>query len=337
MRILVIGAGFAGATAANLLANAGHLVSVIDRRSHVAGNAYDYINEHGIRVHAYGPHLFHTSNAAVFEYLSKFTTWVEYKHRVKALLSDGTYVTLPVNRTTADIVGKDNIIDVFYRPYTQKMWGMSLEEVDPSITARVQIRDDDNEYYFPDDIYQYMPEHGYTQLITNMLAHENIDIRLSTEYMHSMRDDYDHIFNSMPIDEYHGFCHGELPYRSIRFHTSHVPSPRLLPVATVNFTHDGKYTRMTEWKNMPCHGVNPYMTTITFEEPCDYRDNDLERYYPVKDMAGHNRDKYKKYAAIEDSKVTFIGRCGLYAYLDMHAAISSTMSIVKTFIGENTL
>lgn len=337
MTILVVGAGFSGAVIARELAEAGQSVYVIDKRSHVAGNAHDQINPHGIRVHTYGPHLFHTNNKDVYEYLSRFTEWIPYKHKVKALLEDGRYVTLPVNKETAEIVGKDKIVDTFFRPYTKKMWGMEIEDLDPSILQRVPIRDDDNEYYFPNDEYQAIPHMGYCSLIWNILNHKNISVRLNTPFNKPLENFYDHVFNSMPIDEYYDFCYGELPYRSIKFHHVHLPAPKLLPTATVNFTHAGPHTRMTEWKNIPHHGENDEMTTITYEEPCDYKDNNLERYYPVKDASGQNREIYKKYAAIPNEKVTFIGRCGMYVYIDMHQAVASALATAKQFLKRTTV
>ena len=144
MKILIVGIGMYGSTVARQLAEVGHSIHMIDARDHIGGNCYDYVNEHGIRVHKYGPHLFHTRNKGVFEYLSRFTEWVPYQHKVKAILSTGQYVTLPVNKETAEIVGKDNIVDTFFRPYTKKMWAMNIEELDPSIINRVPIRDDMN-------------------------------------------------------------------------------------------------------------------------------------------------------------------------------------------------
>ncbi|CAD8327789.1 FAD-dependent oxidoreductase [uncultured phage] len=331
-KILVVGAGFSGAVIARELAEAGHNVTIIDKRYHIAGNAYDFVNDHKIRMHAYGPHLFHTNNKKVYDYLGRFTEWIPYKHKVKALLSNGDYVTLPVNRATKDIVGEDNIVDIFIRPYTKKMWGMDIEELDPSIINRVPIRNDFNEYYFPDDEYQAIPRDGYTALISNMLDWEGITVSLGTSFDRSMEKDYDHIFNSMPIDVYHDYCHGELPYRSIKFHHVDIPAPRILPTATVNFTHHGPYTRMTEWKNIPNHGHNPEMTTLTYEEPCDYRTNNMERYYPVKDLSGTNREIYKLYAAIKHPKMTFIGRCGMYVYIDIHQAVSSALSVAHNYL-----
>lgn len=336
MTMLVIGAGFAGATVARILAEAGHRVVVMDKRDHIAGNAYDYENEHGIRIHKYGPHLFHTNNKKVFDFLSQFTEWVEYKHKVKAQLEDGRFVTLPVNKETKEIVGEENVIDIFFRPYTYKMWGKTIEELDPSILNRVPVRDDDNEYYFPNDEYQYLPKDGYTNLIKNMLDHENIEVRLKAPFNPFAMNFFEHCFNSMPIDEYFDFCHGELPYRSIKFHNVTLPMTKVLPTGTVNFTHDGPYTRVTEWKNLPCHGDTDKYTTLTYEEPCDYRDNDMERYYPVKDIDGENRKTYEKYKDMVEGNMTFIGRCGQYVYVDMHQAVNSSIATAEKFLKENS-
>ncbi len=329
--ILVVGAGLSGAVVARELAERGFSVTVIDRRPHIGGNAHDAVNEHGIRVHTYGPHLFHTSNQAVVDWLSRFTEWLPYKHRVKALLSDGRFVTLPVNRETAAIVGSDRVVDTFFRPYTRKMWGVELSDLDPSILARVPVREDLNEFYFPNDTFQALPKDGYTSLFQRILEHPGITIRLDTPFEHGMERAYLHTFNSMAIDEFFSFKFGELPYRSIKFHTFSVPVPRLLPVATVNFTHDEPYTRVTEWKNLPGHGLSPGFTTVTIEEPCDYRDNSLERYYPVKDLAGLNRESYARYRCLPHPRMTFIGRCGLYAYLDMDQAVSASLATVRKF------
>lgn len=332
MRVLVVGAGFSGATIARELAEADYQVTVIDQRPHIGGNAYDYLNEHGIRVHKYGPHLFHTNNEKVYKWLSQFTAWTPYKHKVKAILNDGRYATLPPNLDTKEIVGEDKIVDIFYRPYTKKMWNMEIEDLDPSILKRVKIRDDHNEYYFPNDEFQCIPKNGYTAVFENILDHKNITVKLDTPFDHSMENDYCHTFNSMPIDQYFDFCHGELPYRSIKFWHENIPIPKLLPTATVNFTHDGPYTRMTEWKNIPCHGTNDRWTTVTYEEPCDYRDNDMERYYPVKDVDGENRKIYEKYKEMAHDNITFIGRCGMYVYIDMHQAISSALATVREYL-----
>ena len=336
-KILVVGAGFSGAVIARTLADAGHFVTVIDKRDHVGGNCYDYENEHGIRIHKYGPHIFHTNNKDVVDWVSQFGKWVPYQHKVKAILKDGRYVTLPVNKETKEIVGEENIIDTFIRPYTKKMWGMEIEQLDPSILSRVPIRDDMNELYFPNDEYQLMPKHGYTAIFKNIFDHDNINVKLGVEYDNASDTFFDFIFNSMPIDQFFDYVHGELPYRSIKFHSVDLPSPSVLPVPCVNFTHSGPYTRMTEWKKFPNHGQNEQMTTITYEEPCDYKQNNMERYYPVKDLEGKNRDIYKMYREMTPSNMEFIGRCGLYVYTDMHQAIASSLATAKRYMKENPL
>lgn len=333
MNILVVGAGLSGATIARTLADADHNVHIIDKRGHVAGNAYDYIDEHGFRIHKYGPHLFHTNNREVVDWLSQFTTWVPYQHKVKALLSDGSYVTLPPNVETKEILGKEGIIDTLFRPYSKKMWNMEIEELDPTIISRIPVRDDYNELYFPNDRYQCLPSNGYEMMVKNIIDHPAINVSLKTSFDKSMEGDFDHVFNSMPIDEYFEFCFGSLPYRSIRFTHITFPAPRIFPVAVVNFTHHGPQTRVTEWAHLPNHGASECMTALTYEEPCDYKDNHHERYYPVKDAAGKNRSQYKKYRDNCPANVTFIGRCGQYVYLDMDMAVASSLAAARRFIG----
>lgn len=331
-KILIVGAGFFGSTIARILADNGYHITVIDKRDHIAGNAFDYKNEIGIRIHKYGPHIFHTNNKKVYEWLGQFTNWIPYQHKVRALLPNGKEVVLPPNLETSAIVGSKNIVDVLFRPYTKKMWGLDIEEIDPGIINRVPIRNDENILYFPNDEYQAMPDDGYTELMAKMLNHENIKLKLNTKFQKSMEDDFYHVFNSMPIDEYYNYKFGELPYRSIKFHHQNINVPYLLSVPTLNFTHDGPHTRVTEWKKYPNHGNNIYQTTITLEEPCDYKENNLERYYPIKDINGHNRQIYKKYKEVKNSKITFIGRCGLYVYIDMHQAVSSALKVASDFL-----
>lgn len=332
-QVLIVGAGFSGAVVARELADAGHAVRLIDQRNHIGGNAYDYVNEHGIRVHRYGPHIFHTANEEVVRWLSRFTAWLPYKHRVKAMLADGRLITIPANAETAAILGKDRILDVLFRPYTLKMWGMRLEELDPDILSRVPVRDDMNELYFPNDPFQCMPANGYTALFERMLDHPLIELCLNTPYTTGMESGCAHCFNSMAIDEFFNHELGALPYRSIRFHTVTLPLPRVLPVAVVNFTHDLPFTRMTEWKHFPQSRDGP-LTTLTYEEPCAAEENDQERYYPVKDALGVNREIYKRYQARVPDGMSFIGRCGQYVYLDMHQAVSSALSTAKRYLSK---
>ena len=374
MKILVVGAGFAGGVIARELAEAGHSITVIDSRNHIAGNAYDYIDEYGIRIHKYGPHIWHTNNEEANSWFSKFTEWVPYKHKVQAILEDGQYVPLPINRESINkalglnlktneeaeafikseqvkhekiensrqhieaAVGK-RLCDIFFAPYTKKMWGIPLEELSSSVAGRIPTSVSDDAYYFPNDRFQAMPKDGYTAAFEKIFNHPNIKVELDVSFTHDLVNEYEHVFNSMPIDAYFGNVFGPLPYRSIKFTTVTVPNTSMLPVPTVNFTTTGDSTRVTEWKNYPAHGERNGYSTLTFETPCDYRDNNLERFYPVKDADGKYREIYLKYAKLaEDTcpNVTFIGRQGTYQYLDMWMVICQSLKISRDFLKKSS-
>lgn len=330
-RFLVVGAGFAGATAARLLADQGHNVTVIDQRSHIGGNAYDYVDyKTGIRIHHYGPHIFHTSNNKVVNFLSRFTEWLPYEHRVSAQLQDGRLVDFPPNQSTVQIVEESKIIDIFYRPYSEKMWGQKLEDIDPDVIKRVSIRTDFENRYFPKDSFQFMPDNGFTSLIEKMLCSPLIDLHLSTPFTKAMENDHDHCFSSMSIDQYYDYSLGMLPYRSIKFNNIRVPCNRVFSRSVINFTDRSPNTRVTEWKNFPGNPHDTLETILTFETPCAFEDNYFERYYPIKNLI--NIELFKKYKNIENNKVTFIGRCGIYAYINMDQAVSSTFSAVENYL-----
>ncbi len=371
-RILVVGAGFAGAVHARVLAEAGLTVEVIDRRGHIAGNAYDEVDETGVRVHRYGPHLFHTNNEGVVDWLKRFGPFVEYAHKVEALIDGDRFVPLPVNRRTIEMVfGEDlpdeasakeflkrvavpieaprnaaehlnsqigeRLTDLFFRPYTRKMWNLDLEDMAAAVVQRIPIRTDDEDRYFPSDRFQMLPAEGYTRIFERILDHERITVRLSTSFDRSMLHGYSHCFNSMPIDEFYGERFGPLPYRSIRFHHGNRPAASEHGrAATINFTDSGPITRETDWARLPLHRVlgRSGRKTVTREEPCDYRDNDLERYYPVKTSDGRYDLVYKQYKqqADLDPTVTFIGRCGTYQYLDMHQVINQSLVSADRFL-----
>jgi UDP-galactopyranose mutase len=367
----VVGAGFAGAVHARELAEAGYHVDVIDRRTHIAGNAYDYLSPSGVRVHCYGPHLFHTNNAKVVDWLSAFGNFVPYEHKVEAALPDGRRVPLPVNRRTINAVfdlqlanehevraflqtqavpidqpanaaehlmaniGK-TLTDLFFRPYTRKMWALDLEDLDAAVVKRIPIRYDDEDCYFPSDRFQMLPRDGYTAVFERILDHPSIRVTLGERFNRAMLRSYAHCFNSMPIDEYFDEAFGPLPYRSIRFHHKDVPANHDAHwAATVNYTDGGKFTSETDWSRLPGHIVQPGPSiTLTREEPCDYVDNAMERYYPVKTSDGRYDATYRKYAALaeKDDQVSFIGRCGTYQYLDMHQVINQSLQNVRGWI-----
>lgn len=373
--ILVVGAGMAGAVYARELAEVGCRVHVIDRRPHIAGNCYDEPSAEGVRIHRYGPHLFHTSNEKVFAWLSRFTEWLPYEHKVKARLPDGRLLPLPVNMTTVnalfdkDFTTRDQVseflaqralvrpeirsaedwlyanlgeelTELFFRPYTEKMWAMRLAEVDSAIVKRIQIRFDDDDRYFPGDTMQAMPSKGYTAMFEQMLDHPAITVSLRTEFSKDMLAHYDFCFNSMPIDEFFGYSLGELPYRSIRFHTSSVPVDDAPDHVTINYTDNSPFTRETWWHRIPGHWTDPSSSVLrTVEEPCDYRDNGFERYYPVKTEDNRYDHLYREYVtlAMREPKVTFIGRCGTYQYLDMHQVVNQSLMNVSHWLAENSI
>jgi len=329
--ILVVGAGFAGATAARLLADAGHRVTVIDQRNHIGGNAYDYIDSKtGIAVHHYGPHIFHTSNRRVIDFLSRFTEWSFYEHRVYAQLKNGQLVDFPVNQNTLKYVDEKDIIDIFYKPYSEKMWGEKFDSIDPETIKRVSARSDNEDRYFPKDTFQYMPRQGFTAMFEKMLASPLIEVCLETSWSKALEKSFDHCFSSMSIDQYHDYIHGRLPYRSIKFQSVRVPCNRVFSRSVINFTDQNAYTRVTEWRNFPNNPETNTETILTFELPCDFRENNHERYYPIKNET--NLELYRKYKNIETPNVSFIGRCGMYAYLNMDQAVSSTFSVVDNYL-----
>jgi UDP-galactopyranose mutase len=368
--ILIVGAGFAGATYARTLAEAGYTVHVIDRRDHIAGNAADWIDANGVRVHRYGPHLFHTNATPVFNWLQRFGAWTPYWHRVRAILPDGRLAPLPVNLDTINVVfGKtfrteseaanflrsvavpigppknagehlrsrigDVLTDLFFRPYTRKMWGFELEEIDVSVVKRLPIRFDANDQYFPDDRYQALPADGYTALFEAIFAHPNVSVQLSVDYAPGMERSYDFCFNSMAIDEFFRCRLGELPYRSLRFHHRTVMQWDDLPFGVRNYTDAGKLTREAWWHCLPGHlQQETGRRTVTVEEPCDYRDNNNERYYPVKTADGRHQALYEGYRALAERlpNMAFIGRCGTYQYLDMDQVINQSLAGARRWL-----
>lgn len=334
MKILVVGAGLSGCTVARLMADAGHSVAVIEERNKIGGNCSDRIDEDGILYHEYGPHLFHTNNKEVYDWLSGFTEWVPYRHKVRAMLEDGRLVPFPVNARTLEVVPRNEVVDTFFRPYTEKMWNMPLEKVSPKILSRVPMRDDDCDEYFPNDEFQFMPKFGYQKMFEKILSHPEIEIVLGEKFVKndSLESQFDLIFNSMPIDEYFGYKYGRLEYRSIRFHHYNVCSARLFPVTTVNYTDRGPYTRVTEWKNIPnaaSYPCNSFRTKITVEEPCDAALNSWRRFYPVPDLEGRNLKRYYQYEKDCPEKMKFIGRCGRYKYINMDQAVELAMEVCK--------
>lgn len=371
--ILVVGAGFAGAVHARVLAEAGYSVHVIDQRDHIGGNAADSVDANGVRVHRYGPHLFHTNATPVFEFLCRFGEWTPYRHRVRAILPDGRFVPLPVNLDTINLVFGEKLIteadaaaflsrvsvpiadpanageflrsrigdvltDLFFRPYTRKMWALDLEQMDASVVRRLPIRFNRDDRYFPDDRYEALPANGYTALFGAMFDHPNISVALSTAFTPGMERDYRYCFNSMAIDEFFSCSLGELPYRSLRFHHRTVTAWDAEPISVRNYTDTGPLTREAWWHCLPGHlHRETGRRTVTTEEPCDYRDNGNERYYPVKTADGRYQALYQSYRAMAEElpNMAFIGRCGTYQYLDMDQVVNQSLASARRWLTIN--
>jgi UDP-galactopyranose mutase len=354
---VIVGAGFAGSVLAERLANeAGKKVLLLDRRSHIGGNAYDFYDDHGILIHRYGPHIFHTNSPDVFNYLSRFTRWRPYEHKVLAYVT-GKMVPIPINldtvnklygfnftseqlaeyfanigekvetiRTSEDVVvsqvGRD-LYEKFFRGYTRKQWGVDPSELDKSVTSRIPVRTNQDDRYFGDE-FQYMPLHGYTRMFENMLDNKNIHILLNTDF----RDvegfvPYKELIFTGPVDEYFNFCYGKLPYRSLQFKHVTLNEEWHQPVAVVNFPNDHAYTRVTEYKHLT--GQKSDKTSITYEFPSAEGDP----YYPI--PRPENAELYRKYQTLAEDlpHVHFAGRLGTYRYYNMDQVVAQALTLYK--------
>jgi UDP-galactopyranose mutase len=355
---LIVGAGFAGSVLAERIASQrGEKVLVIDRRPHIAGNAYDRYDDAGILMHQYGPHIFHTNSERIFEYLSQFTQWRAYEHRVLGYV-DGKLVPIPINRTTinaiygvtlqteeeveAFLASKAETIDPirtsedvvvsrvgrelyekFFQGYTRKQWGLDPSELDKSVTARVPTRANTDDRYFT-DAFQFMPRHGYTAMFEAMLKHPNIEVRLSTDFR-DVKDtiQYKRLIFTGPIDEYFGFRFGKLPYRSLKFEHKSLAQEWFQPVGTVNYPQTEAYTRITEYKHLT--GQSHPWTTITYEHPSAEGDP----YYPI--PRDENQALFKKYEelALASEDVFFVGRLATYRYYNMDQVVGQALATFK--------
>ena len=251
-KILIVGAGLAGSTMGRILAEKDFKVEIIDKRNHIAGNIFDFINNNNERIHKYGPHLLHCrKDSEALNFLSRFTKWVKYEHKVRALLKNGKTTPLPINKYTLEDVFKrvfkdenetkeflesirnkeltprntdeffessvgEELSNIFFRPYTKKMWGIEPKKLNVSVGSRLPVRTNDDCRYFNDE-FQALPKEGYTEMVKKMLDHKNIQINLNTPFRKGMEENYLHSFVSIPIDEYFNFKLGKLPYRSIIF------------------------------------------------------------------------------------------------------------------------
>jgi UDP-galactopyranose mutase len=362
---LVVGAGFAGSVMAERLASvAGKKVLIVDKRAHIAGNAYDHYDDAGILVHKYGPHIFHTNAREVFEYLSQFTEWRPYQHRVRAWV-DGRLVPIPINldtvnalyglnltsfeleeffrsvaepvaavRTSEDVivskVGRE-LYEKFFRNYTRKQWGLDPSELDAAVTSRVPVRTNRDDRYFT-DTYQAMPLHGYTRMFERMLAHPNIKIMLNTDYREIEQViPFGEMIYTGPIDEFFDFRFGKLPYRSLEFRFETIERPVFQDAPVVNYPNENPYTRCTEFKYLT--GQEHPRTSVVYEYPRGEGDP----YYPV--PRPENAVMYREYQSLADrtSNVHFTGRLATYKYYNMDQVVAQSLTLFKKLTGARRL
>lgn len=365
--VLIVGAGFAGSVMAERLARDADLkVLVVDRRPHIAGNAFDRHDAAGIMMHQYGPHIFHTNSADIVDYLSNFTRWRPYEHRVLAEV-DGKQMPMPINRTTLNIlydldlktdedaaaylaaraepvavirtsedvvinaIGR-NLYKTFFRGYTRKQWALDPSQLDKSVTSRVPTRTNTDDRYFTDE-FQAMPADGYTKMFEAMLDHPNIEVLLGVDYA-DIRDQVkfaDLVFTG-PIDEYFGFRFGKLPYRSLRFEHQTVAIDKFQDVATVNYPEEAvPYTRITEYKHLT--GQTAPVTSVTYEYPTAEGDP----YYPI--PRDENQALFKRYEALGDAEdgVTFVGRLATYRYYNMDQVVGQALAAYRRFMEKRAM
>ena len=380
---VVVGSGFAGSVVARELAERKDArVLILEKRSHIAGNMYDEFDDADILIHRYGPHIFHTNDKRAFDYINRFTEWRYYEHEVLADLH-GTYMPVPFNKNSMEIVfGKeeaaariekliatfgderkvtinelrsnndaelaeiaDFVYDNVFLYYTQKQWGVTPEEVDPSVTARVPVFVSRDNRYFQ-DTYQGMPEAGYTPLFENMLDHPNIDICLEVDAESVFELEFEEngenaplesidikgvsftspIIYTGPLDELFLSRFGRLPYRSLDFKYETYDCDYAYPCGTVNFTVSEDYTRITEFKHLTgqiCDG-----TTIMKEYSHAYEDPKTQiPYYAI--INEKNQAHYEKYLQLTRNLDNFylIGRLAEYRYYNMDQIISRALDL----------
>jgi UDP-galactopyranose mutase len=354
---LIVGAGFSGSVIAERLATqSGKKVLVVDKRNHIGGNAYDHYNEDGILIHKYGPHIFHTNCREVFEYLSRFTQWRAYEHRVLASV-DGQLVSIPINldtinklygmnlnsfeaeeffkslaepkeyiQTSEDVVVSKVgrvLYEKFFRGYTKKQWGLDPSELDKSVIARIPTRTNRDDRYFT-DTYQAMPLHGFTRMFENMLNHSNIKVMLNTDYREIEKAiPCREMVYTGPVDEFFDYRYGKLPYRSLDFkHETH-NTEVFQSAPVINYPNEHLYTRVTEFKYLT--GQNHSKTSIVYEFPKAEGDP----YYPV--PRPENQDIYKQYKTLADATpgISFVGRLATYKYYNMDQCVAQALSVYK--------
>lgn len=369
---LIVGAGFSGCTLAERIATVlQKKVLIVDKRNHIGGNAYDYYNNEHILVHKYGPHIFHTNSHKVWDYLSRFTEWNNYFHHVLGYV-EGKLIPVPFNLNSLYAVFTESyakkleeqllqqfgygdkipilklqqsahgdlqflakyIYDNVFHGYTTKMWELTPENLDPSVTARVPVFLSRDDRYFQ-DIYQGIPKFGYTKMFESMLQSPLISVALQTDYK-DITDivSFNKIIYTGPIDAYFDYMHGELPYRSLRFDFRTIDTELEQSVAQINYPNNHLYTRTTEFKHLSKQ--SHAKTTIAYEYPQRYDKLVNEPYYPIPQHENTElARKYKKEAEKIQSTVLFCGRLADYQYYNMDQVTARALSVFEHTIAQS--
>ena len=361
MQVLMVGAGLSGAVIGRHLAEAGHQITIVDARNHVAGNCHTERDDAtGVMVHVYGPHIFHTDDAEVWEYVNQYARFMPYKNRVKAT-SGGAVYSLPINLHTINqfydktmrpdeakafienigdasitdpqtfeeqalrFVGPD-LYEAFFKGYTQKQWGCSPTELPASILKRLPVRFNyDDNYFFHQ--FQGMPEHGYTAMVEALLDHANINVHLSTRFTRDQAAAYDHVFYSGPLDGYFDYELGRLGYRTLDFEQFSYDGD-YQGCAVMNYGEvDVPYTRITEHKHFsPWESHEGSVCYREFSRACESEDIP---YYPIRQVKEKALLAEYVARANQESGVTFVGRLGTYRYLDMDVTIREALDTAR--------
>ncbi|MFH1541828.1 MAG: UDP-galactopyranose mutase [bacterium] len=333
---LIVGAGLAGSVLAERLADIGKQVLLVEQRDHLGGNCYDSINQDGILIHNYGPHIFHTNDQVVWDYLSKFTAWHPYSHRVLANFN-GQVLTLPPNLNTFEELfpGQEisKTMDKFeqeidkkiFMEYSRKQWGTDLSELAPEVRARIPIRLDRDNRYFKDK-YQGIPKDGYSKLFKRMLANKNIEVVLGKDYKEIVDTvSYCRMIYTGPIDHYFDYQYGPLPYRSADFQFQTLDQQSFQPAPVVNYTGAEPYTRITEFKKLT--GQKRNKTTILREFPQAYQPGKNIPCYPIPQEQNQLLNQKYQQLAEQESDTIFIGRLAEYRYYNMDGVVGRALEI----------